>query len=242
MKVLSYLLSPIFIGVFFLILLIFHPLQWLSLNVFGHKAHGKVVDCLNFFLVKSMLILGVKVRVINKHILPENASLIFVSNHQSTFDIPPIGWFFRKYAPKFVAKIELGKGIPSVSFNLRHGGAALINRKDSKQAITELVRFSKRIHEKKWGAIIFPEGTRSRNGTPKKFATNGLKVITKYNKDGYIVPLTINNSWKVFKYGKFPLGLGSPITITTHKPIKINSLPFDEVLEKTETVIKQHIN
>ena len=241
MKGLSYLLSPIFIGVFFLILLIFHPLQWVSLNTFGHKAHGKVVDCLNFFLVKSMLIIGVRVRTVNEHLLPDNASLIFVSNHQSTFDIPPIGWFYRKHSPKFVAKIELGRGIPSVSYNLKYGGAALINRKDSKQAITELVRFSKRIHEKKWGAIIFPEGTRSRDGSPKKFATNGLKVITKYNKEGYIVPLTINNSWKVFKYGKFPLGLGSPITITTHKPIKINSLPFEELLEQTETAITTHI-
>ena len=89
--------------------------------------------------------------------------------------------------------------------------------------------------------LIFPEGTRSRDGSPKKFATNGLKVITKYNKEGYIVPLTINNSWKVFKYGKFPLGLGSPITITTHKPIKINSLPFEELLEQTETAITTHI-
>jgi 1-acyl-sn-glycerol-3-phosphate acyltransferase len=241
MKGLSYLLSPIFIGVFFLILIVFHPLQWISLNIFGHKAHGKVVDCLNFFLVKSMLIIGVRVRTVNEHLLPDNASLIFVSNHQSTFDIPPIGWFYRKHSPKFVAKIELGRGIPSVSYNLKYGGAALINRKDSKQAITELVRFSKRIHEKKWGAIIFPEGTRSRDGSPKKFATNGLKVITKYNKEGYIVPLTINNSWKVFKYGKFPLGLGSPITITTHKPIKINSLPFEELLEQTETAITTHI-
>ena len=241
MKGLSYLLSPIFIGVFFLILLIFHPLQWVSLNTLGHKAHGKVVDWLNFFLVKSMLIIGVRVRIVNEHLLPDNASLIFVSNHQSTFDIPPIGWFFRKYSPKFVAKIELGRGIPSVSYNLKYGGAALINRKDPKQAITELVRFSKRIHEKKWGAIIFPEGTRSRDGSPRKFATNGLKVITKYNKEGYIVPLTINNSWKVFKYGKFPLGLGSPITITTHKPIKINSLPFEELLEQTETAITTHV-
>ena len=241
MKGLSYLLSPIFIGVFFLILIVFHPLQWISLNIFGHKAHGKVVDCLNFFLVKSMLIIGVRVRTVNEHLLPDNASLIFVSNHQSTFDISPIGWFYRKHSPKFVAKIELGRGIPSVSYNLKYGGAALINRKDPKQAITELVRFSKRIHEKKWGAIIFPEGTRSRDGSPKKFATNGLKVITKYNKEGYIVPLTINNSWKVFKYGKFPLGLGSPITITTHKPIKINSLPFEELLEQTETAITTHI-
>ena len=218
-----------------------YALWWLSLNLFGSKAHEKVVAALNFFLTKSLLIIGVPIKLINKHKIPENTSIIFVSNHQSTFDIPPIGWFFRKHHPKFVSKIELGKGIPSVSFNLRNGGAALINRKDPKQAISELVNFSKRIKEKKWGAIIFPEGTRSRNGEPKKFAINGLKVITKYNKDGYIVPLTINNSWKVFKYGKFPLGLGSPITITTHKPLKIDSLPFDELLAATEKVIKEHI-
>lgn len=241
MKILSYILSPIFVLVFFLFLVIFHPLQWISLNLFGRNAHHKVINALNFFLVKSMLIIGVPVRLINKHKIPEDASVIFVSNHQSTFDIPPIGWFFRKQNPKFVAKIELAKGLPSVSYNLRNGGAALINRKDAKQAISELVKFSKRIKENNWGAIIFPEGTRSRNGKPKRFASNGLKVITKYNKDGYIVPLTINNSWKVFKYGKFPLGIGSPITITTHEPIKIDSLLFEELLEKTETVIKQHV-
>lgn len=241
MKILSYILSPIFVLVFFLLLIIFHPLQWLSLNLFGAKVHANVVAALNFFLVKSMLIIGVPIKLINKHKIPENTAVVFVANHQSTFDIPPINWYFRKQFPKFVAKIELGKGIPSVSYNLRHGGAALINRKDPKQAISELVSFAKRIKENNWGAIIFPEGTRSRNGKPKKFASNGLKVITKYNKEGYIVPLTINNSWKVFKYGKFPLGIGSPITITTHKPIKINSLPFEELLEKTENIIKEHI-
>ena len=241
MKILSHILSPIFALVFLSLLVIFQPLQWLSFNLFGHKAHGKVVAILNFFLVKSLLILGIPIRLKNDYKIPENTSIIFVSNHQSTFDIPPIGWFFRKNHPKFVAKIELGKGIPSVSYNLRHGGAALINRKDPKQAISELVKFSKRINENKWGAIIFPEGTRSRNGEPKKFATNGLQVITKYNKDGYVVPLTINNSWKVFKYGKYPLGLGSPITITTHKPIKVDSLPFDELIAKVEKEIKKDI-
>lgn len=241
MKIISYIVSPIFASVFFLILVIFHPLQWISLHVFGRKAHDKIINALNFCLVKSMLIIGVSVRLINTHKLPENVSLIFVSNHQSSFDIAPIGWFFRKHKPKFVAKIELGKGIPSVSFNLRHGGAALINRKDPKQAITELVKFSKEINKNKWGAIIFPEGTRSRNGAPKRFSSNGLKVITKFNKEGYVVPLTINNSWKIFKYGKFPLGIGSPMTITTHKPIKIDSLPFEELLEKAEKVIKEHI-
>ena len=241
MKFFSYIISVIFVTTFTLLLIIFHPFQWLSFNLFGVKGHAKVINALNFSLVKTLLLIGVTVRVINKHKIPENTSIIFVSNHQSIADIPPIGWFFRKYHPKFVSKIELGKGVPSVSYNLKKGGGALIDRDNPKQSISELVKFSKRIHKNKWGGVIFPEGTRSRNGEPKEFAISGLKVITKYNKDGYIVPLTINNSWKIFKYGKFPLGLGNPITITTHQPIKIDSLPFDELIAQTEKVIKDHI-
>lgn len=241
MKLLSYILSPIFALVFFLLLLIFHPIQWLGLKLFGYKGHKFVVDYMNWFLTKSLLIIGVNVSVKNNYDIPKDETIIFVSNHQSMFDIPPIIWSFRKYHPKFVSKIELGKGIPSISFNLRHGGAALINRKDPRQAISELMTFSKRINEKKWSAVIFPEGTRSKTGKPKKFSVNGLKTIAKYNSGAFIVPLTINNSWKVYKYGKFPLGLGSPITITTHQPIQVNSVPFEQLMETVEESIKNDI-
>ncbi len=197
---------------------------------------------MNWFLSKSLLFVGIPVRVENKHKLPINTTLIFVSNHQSMFDIPPIIWAFRKHHPKFVSKIELSKGIPSISFNLRHGGAALIDRKDGKQAIATLGKFAKTINKNKWSAVIFPEGTRSRNGKPKDFSLNGLKMITKYNPEAFIVPLTINNSWKAFKYGKYPVGLFSPIKVKTHKPIQVNSLPFNELIKQVETTIKSHIN
>lgn len=242
MKFLSYILSSIFALVFFSILLIFHPLQWIGLKLFGQEGHQTVVNIMNWFLIKSLLILGIRVQVENKHNLPENTTLIFVANHQSTFDIPPIIWYFRKHYPKFVSKKELGKGIPSISFNLKHGGAALIDRKDPKQALSELGKFAKRINENKWSAAIFPEGTRSRTGKPKAFSVNGLKMIAKYNPEGYVVPLSINNSWKVFKYGKFPLGIGSPIKIITHQPIKINSMPFDELITKVEADVKSAIH
>lgn len=241
MKILSYFFSPIFALVFFLMLLFFHPLQWIGLKFFGYNGHKFVVDIMNRFLIKSLLVLLIPVKVENKYDLPENTTLIFVSNHQGMFDIPPIIWKFRKHHPKFVSKVELGKGIPSISFNLRHGGAALINRNDSKQAIAELTAFAKKINTNKWSAVIFPEGTRSRNGEPKDFAIYGIKILTKYNKEGFVVPLTINNSWKVFKYGKFPFGIGSTISIKTHEPIKIDSLPFDELFAKTETIIKESI-
>jgi len=237
MKLLSYILSPIFSLTFFLLLVIFHPIQWLGLKLFGGDGHQRVVEIMNWFLIQSLLVLGVRVKVTNEQNLPEDKPLLFVANHQSMFDISPIIWHFRKYIPKFVSKKELGKGIPSISFNIRNGGAALIDRKDRKQALTEMANFGKRVNKNKWSAVIFPEGTRARDGKPKRFATNGIKILMKYNPEAYIVPLTINNSWKIFKYGKFPLGIGSPITITTHKPIKADSLPFEELIETLQTTI-----
>ena len=175
MKIISYFFSSIFALVFFLSLLIFHPLQWIGLKI-GYQSHKNMVDILNWILTKSLLIIGTTVRFTETYPIPKNTSIIFVANHQGLFDIPPMIWFLRKYHTKFVSKIELGKGIPSVSINLRHGGAALINRKDPKQALTELKKFGQRVHDNKWSAAIFPEGTRSVTGKPKKFSFNGLKI------------------------------------------------------------------
>lgn len=234
-------MSPIFGLSFFLILVVFHPLQWISFKLCSFKNYQRVVNLFNLSLVKNLLLLGIRVKVDNQYELPENTTLIFVSNHQSLFDISPVTWYFRKHSPKFVSKKELEKGIPSVSFNLRNGGAALIDRKNGKQAIVELARFAKKIKAEKWSAVIFPEGTRSKDGKPKFFSSNGVKMIAKYHPEGYVVPLTVNNSWKVFKYGKYPFGVGSPIMITTHQPIAINSMPFDELIKKTEEQIIKDI-
>lgn len=242
MKIISYLLSSIFALTFLSLLLIFHPLQWLGKNVFGYKGHKIAVDFMNFCLTQSTWLLGSPSTFEDEHQLEENQTYIFVANHQSMFDIPPISWHFRKHHPKFVSKIELAKGIPSVSYNLRHGGSVLIDRKNGGAALKELVKFGKSLNENKWSAVIFPEGTRSKTGKPRDFASNGLKVLTKTNPEAYIVPITINNSWAIFKYGKFPLGIFSPIKFKVHKPIKVNSLPFEELLNQTETTIKNHIN
>lgn len=241
MKILSYLLSPIFGLIFFLILLVFHPLQWIGLKI-GYKIHKLVVDFMNLCLVRSLLLLGNTVKFKKHYEIPKNKTIIFAANHQSLFDIPPMIWWLRKHHPKFVSKIELGKGIPSVSFNLKYGGGALIDRKDPKQALLVLSEFAKRLHKNTWSAVIFPEGTRSRNGKPKPFSVNGLKMMIKHNPEAYIVPISINNSWKVFKYGSFPLGLFTRITVETHKPIYLKDSDVNEVLSEAEKSVKDHIN
>jgi len=236
-KAISSIASVFYYGAYLFILIIFHGLQWLSFNLFGYNAHKKTVDYLSLFLMRCLCFLGTSVRFKNSYKIPKDKPLIIVSNHQSTQDIGPLLWYFRKNHPKYVAKKELGKGIPSISYNLRHGGSALINRSNPKQAIIALKNFGQYITKNNYAAILFPEGTRSKNGKLKSFKENGLKILTKYMPDAVIVPVTINNSYKVYKYGKFPLHLGDKIQLEVHQPFAVNTMPFKELIPYLEKTI-----
>lgn len=220
---------------------LFQPIQWVCLTVFGYEAHKKSVDILNFFLRYTISFTFSTMSCTNRELIPEGKPLIFVANHQGIFDIIGMGWFFRKYHLKYVSKIELGKNIPSVSYNLKHGGSVLIDRKDPKQALPMLKQMGEYIQKNKRSVTIYPEGTRTKNGQPKQFAPNGLKILCKYAPDAYVVPVTINNSWKVFKYGNFPMGLGNKLTFTVHSPISVAGTDFTTLFEQTEKAIVESI-
>lgn len=219
-KLLSYPLTVIFFIFFGLTLVVFHPIQWFCLKALGYDAHKRSVSILNWFLMRCTNLFGTRYTFENPHRIPADRPLIIVSNHQSMYDIPPIIWYMRKHHPKFVSKIELGKGIPSVSFNLRHGGSVLIDRKDPKQSIEQLKKLGQYIEEHNRSAVIFPEGTRSRTGIPKAFRTTGLKVLMAEAPSSLIVPISINNSWKLLRYGKFPMGIGNHLKFKVHAPLE----------------------
>lgn len=240
-KLLSYPLSVIYYLCFGLCLVLFHPIQWICLNIFGYQAHKKSVDYLNFLLLRCTNLVGTTYTFTNRESIPKNVPLIFVSNHQSMYDIIAMIWYLRDFHAKFVSKAELGKGIPSVSYNLRHGGSVLIDRKDPKQAIPTIKGLGEYIEKHTRSAVIFPEGTRSKDGKPKEFAQTGLKILCKNAPSAFVVPITINNSWKMVKFGFFPLGLGNHLTFTVHNPISVKEVSFDELLKHTETEIIQAI-
>lgn len=240
-KIVSYPLSVVYYLFFGLLLCIFHPIQWVCLNLFGYHAHKKSVDVLNFFLVRNTHLLGTTYKIKNRDKVPHNVPLIIVSNHQSLYDIPPFIWFLRKTHVKFISKKELGKGIPSVSYNLRHGGSVLIDRKDSRQALPAIKSMAEYIEKHNRSVVIFPEGTRSRNGVPKKFSESGLKTLFKYAPSAYVLPVTINNSWKMVRYGMFPMGLGSRLIFTIHDPLKVSDYDPDVLIQKTEQAIVKDI-
>ena len=237
-KLISYPISLIAMLIFLFFLVLFHPIQFICLHVFGYRAHKNSVDILNFFLVGCTNLLGTQYKLENFDNIPKNKSLLFVANHQSMFDIVALIWFLRKFDFKFVSKIELGKGIPSVSYNLRNGGSVLIDRNNPKKAIADIKVFAESLEVNKRSALIFPEGTRSKTGVPKKFYESGLKTLCEYFPSGTIVPITINNSWKMHKYKSFfPFGLGVKIKYTFHEALKISEYSFDDLFERTKTDI-----
>lgn len=240
-KILSFPLSVLFYLFFFITLLVFHPIQWLSLKLGGYHAHKKSVDVFNFFLLRCLNILGTRYTFDNPYDLPLDKSCIFVANHQGMYDIPPIIWHMRKHHPKFVSKKELGKGIPSISYNLRHGGNLLIDRKNGREALVKMSKFAAYLNEHKRSAVIFPEGTRSRTGAPKKFAVQGLQLLIKKMPEAVIVPITINNSWKLFRYGSFPMGIGVHLMLKIHEPIAANSEDPDALVAQVERTITSEI-
>ncbi|MDB5135137.1 MAG: 1-acyl-sn-glycerol-3-phosphate acyltransferase [Mucilaginibacter sp.] len=238
-KLLGYILSPFHYLFWALLLLIFHPIQWICFNAFGYRAHKWSVDALNFFLVYTNYVLGNTVKFTNKQNLPIGRPIIFIANHQSLYDIPTMIWFLRKYHAKFISKIELTKGIPSISYNLRHGGAANIDRKDSRQAITEIAKLGTRMKENKWSAMIFPEGTRSKDGSVKPFQAGGVATLLKKCPEALIVPIAINNSWKMVRYGTFPLNTFISMTWEVLPPIEPGKTPVEELMLQAENEIKK---
>jgi 1-acyl-sn-glycerol-3-phosphate acyltransferase len=169
---------------------------------------------------------------------PKNKPLIFVSNHQSMFDIPPIIWGFREFHPKFVSKKELGKGVPSISMNLRLNNSALIDRKDPKQSIEAVEKLGRHIEKENYSACIFPEGTRGRNGKVKNFKVGGLEALLRGSPSALIIPIAINGTSKLISKGYFPLTLGCKLNYTALSAIDPKGR---NIIELTEDIRQQII-
>ncbi|MFD2742807.1 MULTISPECIES: lysophospholipid acyltransferase family protein [Sphingobacterium] len=241
-KIIGYLLSPLFYAAFGVLLVIFHPVQWLCLKLGGYSAHKWSVDILNGGLVACNYLLFNHARFVNTAPLPTDRPIIFVANHQSMFDIPPLIFFLRRFHGKFISKKELANaGIPSISFNLKHGGAANIDRTDPKQSIAEILKLANNMHQRQWSAFIFPEGTRTKTGKMKVFSVGGIATLLKKNPDALVIPIAINGSYKMVQWGMFPLRPFTALTWEVLPAIEKGELLVDEIVLAAEKAIRAKV-
>jgi len=102
-KILSFILTPIYLLFFGLLLGIFHPIQMLTEWIWGYQVRKRVVDVMNYGLLYSLWVLGTKITFRGLEKIPQGRPLIIVANHQSTLDIPAVIVGFRKNHPKFIS-------------------------------------------------------------------------------------------------------------------------------------------
>ncbi|MCF0125107.1 MAG: 1-acyl-sn-glycerol-3-phosphate acyltransferase [Clostridia bacterium] len=114
----------------------------------------------------------------SKKQLPEN--FIVISNHQSLLDIPLFMKFFRGRQMRFVAKDVLGRHVPLVSEMLRTQEHCLIPRKAKPmEAMRYVEEFGKKVVARKQIPILFPEGSRTKDGNVGKFFSAGFRKLTE---------------------------------------------------------------
>ena len=236
-KAIGWLLTPLHLAAFVAVLLVFHVAQVLAWR-FGYSAHKRVVDYLNLCVLASLKIVGTRIEIDCPHPLPKGVPLIVVSNHQSMYDIPLLGWTFRRHHPKYVAKVELGKGLPSISYNLRHGGSALIDRDDPRAAMRGIQKFGREVESHRYAACIFPEGTRARDGVMKPFNPAGLMALMRAVPSGVVVPVAIEGSWRIVRYAMRPVPFGVHLRCTVLTPIDRSQSDLRDVVALAEQRIR----
>ena len=171
--------------------------------------------------VWSRIVLGAAgVKVVVRRAAPLDAGrpYIFMCNHLSAADI----WSLFVAIPfpvRFIAKKQLSK-LPFVGWAMRIGRFIFIDRQNASAARRSIEEAARRIHE---GAsvMIFPEGTRSRDGRLAAFKKGGFHLAIDSGAD--IVPVGIRGSREVMPKGSLLIRSGE-ITIEMAAPIATASL------------------
>jgi 1-acyl-sn-glycerol-3-phosphate acyltransferase len=166
---------------------IYYSLYGILLSLFdrtgGERIHRKVAVP----WAKAILwVCGVKVAVRNIEVLDPTRPRVYLSNHQSYFDI----FVLLAHLPvhfKFVMKEELMR-VPLLGKAMRGAGYIGIDRDDPRKAIQGMNKAAEKVRMGV-SVLVFPEGTRSVDGELQEFKPGGFHLALKAGCD--VVPLAI---------------------------------------------------
>lgn len=164
----------------------------------------------------GLFLAGVKLDIRNVEKIPEGQSLIFMGNHQSNFDILAL-YAALPHHFSWIAKEELFK-IPFFGFAMRRAGYIPLDRGDGRRALKSMEEAARKIRDGV-SVIVFPEGTRTRDGNLLPFKRGGFLLAAKAGVP--IVPFTINGTSRInpaktlkLKKGNVSISFSDPIDTT----------------------------
>lgn len=177
-----------------------------------------------------------------KNELPED--FIIISNHQSLLDIPVFMKYFPDKEVRFIAKDALGRHVPLVSEMLRAQEHCLIPRKAKPmEAMRYISDFGKRVIERKQVPILFPEGSRTRDGNVGKFFSAGFRQLTE-STGLPVVVCALDGGWKLRDLRKLMTNLKHGCyrvkVLRVYEPPKTKE-ECNKILEESKLLMQQQI-
>lgn len=218
-RLLDWVFTLAFLPVFGLVMVVFDVLQRLALPL-GARPHEIVVGLLQWHLVQALRVCGTRFAIERSAKVRPHTPYILVANHQSMFDIPIVSASLFSNFLKYVAKKELTRGIPSVSFNLRHGGHALIDRADRGQALAAIHELGARSQARGVSVLIYPEGTRARDGAVKEFKPAGTLELLAAAPALPVVPVAVDGCWLLVRNRLRPVPFGTRVRVRIGDPLE----------------------
>ncbi len=231
-----------FLLAFGLILLVFDIAQRVA-RLFGRRPHEYVAGALQWSLVRAFAICGTRLQVERSPNVAPHTPYLIIGNHQSMFDIPIFGALFLTNFPKYVSKRSLARWIPSVSYNLRRGGHALIDRGDPDQAVGAIRALADEVRARGVSAVIFPEGTRGRGGDLGRFRRRGTLALLESAPDTAVVPVCIDQSWRLLRHNLLPVPFGVTVRVWIGDPMpRRRGEAGEQLLDQVERFIRAHLD
>lgn len=159
---------------------------------------------------------GINVTLTGTEHLPDGP-VIFMSNHQSNFDILTLLAAMPRQI-HWIAKKELFE-IPVFGPSMRRGGYIPLDRGDGRKALKSMDEAAATIQQGK-SVVLFPEGTRTSDGNLLPFKRGGFILARKAAVP--VIPVTINGSGKINPANQIRLYSGN-IHLTLHPPVVVPS-------------------
>jgi len=161
---------------------------------------------------------GWKIKVIGKEKIDNSKALVFVSNHQSEFDIIVVSKLCAHF--KWVSKAEVFK-VPIVGWNMKLNKYIELKRGDRK-SILQMMKDCGTALRNGSSVFIFPEGTRSSTGLMRNMAS-GAFTLAQREKVG-IQPIVVNGTKDIMHKGDWKLNFKANLSLEV-----LDEIPYEEI-------------
>lgn len=188
-----------------------------------YRRRGDLIHIVSRYFGRSLLWAGrANVQVRGLENLPQDRPCLICANHQSLFDIALLDGYIPLQF-RFVVKKELFS-VPLLGLCLIMENQIKLDRKNRRKGIESIRKGSELIKTGR-SIAVFPEGTRSPDGTVKPFRKGSLLIATDSRIP--VVPVTIDGSYNIMSKGSFRLHPGT-VKVIVHPPIETEGLSRED--------------